>query len=262
MSTSSRDECLLRTPPRRTRAHADALSCSSSSANDDEHQQLLRSSTPHHHQLSREPTKDVAQIFDFFYQVVFSLVHIALTVVLAPVLGGKEHKRHNNQRRTRGDEYPMPSQSSSSSSLPQVDMMDDPESGISVGSRGSAASSSASSSYQPILKVQLHQQHQQRVSGHSSGEKKSVRFPVPQRSRPPLGRIGLNSSSPAISSSSSRSAASSSSSRSETKRRDSRNSTASSRSSTAPNNKRGSRRTTSPLGRLASPRMQSTYFLE
>lgn len=195
--------------------------------------------------LSPEPTTTedaaAAGIFDFFYQLIFSLVHIALTVVLSPVLG-KDQKKQRQRSKSKSC---AASESSSQQSLPSPNppMMDDPECGMSVGSGSSNSSGSSSNSrsyshHQPILR---------RSGGEpTSAEKKSVRFPAPERSRPPLGRFNVSSSSSVCSASSGSSSGSSSSK----SRRD--------RSARMP-----SSRGKSPLGRLGGRRMNhSSYFLE
>eukprot|EP00579_Thalassiosira_antarctica_P026908 CAMPEP_0202016452 /NCGR_PEP_ID=MMETSP0905-20130828/34455_1 /ASSEMBLY_ACC=CAM_ASM_000554 /TAXON_ID=420261 /ORGANISM="Thalassiosira antarctica, Strain CCMP982" /LENGTH=210 /DNA_ID=CAMNT_0048576833 /DNA_START=56 /DNA_END=684 /DNA_ORIENTATION=+ len=167
-------------PPRRSRSHPDASDGPDGSAG---HQQRSsRSNKPQGHKLTPE-TKD-ACLFDFLYRAVFSLVHMALSMVLSPVLS-KDRPRTNE---------------SSQSLSPN---MDDPE--LAMPENGSVANScGSSSSYPPILKTDF-----RRCSSSPETEKKSVRFPAPERARPPLGRIGLTSSSISFSSSSSRSLSSS-----------------------------------------------------
>ena len=279
-------------PPRGTRSMVEAPmgaaadhhhGCSSA----DYHESFSSMPQPQHHQLSQEqPTtistmseKESPQFFDFLYQVIFSLVHLALTAVLTPVMGRKKSKK---SRRTNSHhaaaEYqqqccpPSPPIKCMSSTMPppsHMDMMDDPESGMSVSSgsvsshssRDSSHSSHRSSSYpqqqhhQPILRRASQQQpHQSSLDDiYREGSRKTVRFPVPERSRPPLGRIGAHSSSSV--SSSSVSSTSSSSSSAESRRESTRRTTSRREGSSH-------RRTPSPLGRLASRRMHSTYFLE
>mmetsp|Transcript_15990 Transcript_15990/g.33799 ORF Transcript_15990/g.33799 Transcript_15990/m.33799 type:complete len:237 (+) Transcript_15990:117-827(+) len=200
------------------------------------HQQQQRSSISSVPQPLTPDSKDSC-FFDFFYQIIFWMVHLSLSTVLSPILGK--------------DRTP-PTKESSSQSSSSPPKMDDPELAMpennSVVANGCSESSS-SSSYPPILKTES------RRCSDALVEKKSVRFPPPERPRPPLGRIGLSSSS--VSSCSSSSSRSVSSSESDSSSRSGGRSERSVR-----NSSRG-RRTVSPLGRLSSSRIHhSSYFLE
>jgi hypothetical protein len=171
--------------------------------------QLRSSSAPQHHQLTPDARVGGARLFDIFYSVIFSLVHVTLTVVLSPVLGNKAQQRH--QRRSR-----PPTEPSVVSSLPPIMGESDPELAMSGVERPSGRTSS---SYLPILKTQG---TSRRCSGEYApaqpdNNHKSVHFPAPERARPPLGRIGLTSTS-VISSGSCSTASTSSSSKSNSKR--------------------------------------------
>lgn len=209
--------------------------------------QLRSCSAPQLHQLTPDARVGGARLFDLFYSIIFSLVHVTLTAVLSPVLGNKAQQRH--QRRSR------PSTESSMRSLPPIMGESDPELAMSGVER---LSGRGSASYQPILKTQG-------TSRRFSGDNvpalpdyhiKSVHFPAPERARPPLGRIGLTSSS-VISSASGSTASNSTSSKSDSRRgRPCRLTpqTSSSRSNS------GTRFASSPFN--SSRMAHSTYFLE
>jgi hypothetical protein len=167
------------------------------------------SSAPQHHQLTTYDSRvGGARLFDLFYSLIYSLVHVALTAVLSPVLGNKAQRRH--QRRSH------PPNESVEMSLPPNLEDSDPELAMSGVERLSCRGSAL---YQPILKAQG---ISRRCSGDSvpapiGNSHKSVHFPAPERVRPPLGRIGLTSSS-LTSSSTGLTASTSTSSRGESRR--------------------------------------------
>eukprot|EP00571_Detonula_confervacea_P008559 CAMPEP_0172315078 /NCGR_PEP_ID=MMETSP1058-20130122/24046_1 /TAXON_ID=83371 /ORGANISM="Detonula confervacea, Strain CCMP 353" /LENGTH=250 /DNA_ID=CAMNT_0013029075 /DNA_START=65 /DNA_END=817 /DNA_ORIENTATION=+ len=231
--------------PRRSRSHPDSMDC------DHMHEEHQRSSsTPQHHQLTpKQSVNSGAQhAFDFFYSLVFSLVHAALTIFLAPVLR-KDRRRTASSKVRRSPSWRSCYSAESDPELAIPERGDD-----STSSRSTTTSSSGGSYHQPILKTQS--------SRLSSENKKSVRFPAPERSRPPLGRIGVGSSSSSVSSSST----GSSSSRSSGGRRErssSRTGSSNGSMSRTTTPLRSDRRTSSPFGRMTSPRMShSAYFLE
>ena len=167
-------------------------------------------------QLSPEKLTE-PHIFDFFYSLIFSLVHSALTAVLSPVLSSttKTVAKRTSGRR-RGGEQPQSSRSlhhhQQQVEQPQR-IIEDPEIGTSIPqypppvvddsdcmsvashtSHSSSCSRYRRNSSKPILRTQ--------GSGGSSSsrrnsemDKKSVHFPIPERARPPLGRINARSSS-------------------------------------------------------------------
>jgi len=251
---------------RRSRPHPDNPDTMSS---DMDHQSSP--DRPQHEQLSSSPPQ-LSPAFDFFYSLIFSLVHAALTVVLAPVLG--KASKTSRRRQRRDTERPITDDDDPELAMSYTrDNVHDNSDGVSVASGGSG-----SGPYQPILR-----RESRRLSDLSSAEnRKNVRFPEPaQRARPPLGRIGSSVLSSSVGSSShsagSHSTGSSSSSSRERSSRSSRTASGhrtSSRPSTAssnntrPSNFSGSGRpqrvrASSPFGRMASPRMaHSTYFLE
>lgn len=230
----------------------------------EEQQPRSSSSSPQHHQLTPDPPEDGGPaIFDFFYSLLFSLVHSALTMVLAPVL----RKDRRSRRKAAGSstaeskEQRSPSWRSFIEKDPELAIPNDAQldEATSVGS-----SSSVGSYHQPILKTQACHRTRISTSTSTSDKKKSVRFPVPQRSRPPLGRIGVgSSSSPSVSS-----ASSNSSSRSGVRRVERSSSrtalTSGYSSSRRASPRRGNGyRTSSPLQKMAGPRMtHSACFLE
>jgi len=236
-------------PPRRSRSHADAFDRPEQSFEENQSRSRpQRQTAPQHHALS--PEMGDASTFDFFYQLIFSIVHAALSLVLSPVLGnGKGNKVR----------------SSSQSLQPK---MDDPELAmeeeVDYINPSYVRTNSNNGAYAPILRTDA-----RRSAGEI--EKKSVRFPEPQRQRPPLGRIGL-SSSRSLSSTSSAPLPRPSSSRRPHYRSDDRSVTSTEsepsyfrgeRSSRSNFPRHGGRRARSPLGRLASSRMHhSSYFLE
>lgn len=226
-----------RRPPRRSRTRSDPPGSPGESSDLDRQERSSRPSGPQHHELSPDVADDSC-FFDFFYQVIFSLVHLALSVVLTPVLGKSLARRREPWK-------PPPKAN-----------VDDPELAI------PESDSESVGSYQPILKTMS------RRCGDNLSEKKSVRFPPPER-RIPLGRIGLPSSS-SSSSSSSRSVSSRSSCFSpsvSSSDSESSSSRGERREGAVRNSKPlGSRRRLSPLplGRFPSPRMNHStyYFLE
>lgn len=208
--------------------------------------------------LGPEPSEEASQIFDFIYHLIYSLVHMGLTVILAPVLSGKREERSRRTTTTEGRER-------SWDRPPLSPVVEDPECGMSVGS-----DDRSDAPYRhPILKTQQSRRSSDFPASfeNGNGNKKSVRFPAPERSRPPLGRIGSLKSSAATVGSTSTASTSSSLSRSSSST-GSDSSGASSRRDRSwrashGDGRAGARRRSSPLGRLASPRMNhSTYFLE
>lgn len=167
-------------------------------------------------------------LFDFLYRLIFSLVRSALSVVLSPLLG--------KDLPTKGETL-----LSQSFHVTDIEL---------ARQESSNSAASSSNSYPPILKTES------RRYCDISPEKKSVRFPVSERPRPPLGRIGLSSSSTFVSNSS-RSVSSSeskSSSIHEPWRRE---------RSPCPAQVNSSRRKSPPLGRMSKARMhQSSYFVD
>jgi hypothetical protein len=171
--------------------------------------------------------------FEFFYNVIFTFVHSALTLLLAPVLKTTRVKK-------------MPRSSSTRSQRTQQSLRDvDPELAMMAPADNRLASSNSSS----ILKIERRRssgdrpQYQAASANTAAGASKSVRFPEPKRSRPPLGRISSSIGSVSVNSSTSSTSVSESSS-----------------SSSSSSNGRGriaSRYTLSPRPRTH----HSTYFL-
>lgn len=232
-------------PPRRARPHPDSMV--SEHVMHEEHQ---ASTPPQHHEFTPEQPAEgsASAAFDFFYSLVFSFVHAALTVLFSPVL------RKDRRRRPASTK----SKARRSSSW-RTFMENDPELAIpndATDTSSNTRGSSSGSYHQPILKTQS--------SRLSSDNKKSVRFPAPERSRPPLGRIGVGSSSSSVSSSSSNSSSSSRSGARRKERSSSRTGVTSYSGSSCTTPSRGNgRRTSSSFGTMTSPRMShSSYFLE
>ena len=172
-------------------------------------QRQHRSSAPQHQQLTSDTRVGGARLFDLFYSLIFSLVHVALTAVLSPVLGNKGQQRHR-----RCSQHPP---ESSARSLSPNMRERDPE--LAMSGVASHSDCGGASSYQPILKTQNLSRRGcgDNVPSLMNNNHESVRFPAPERARPPLGRIGLSSSS-VTSSSSGSNISTSSSQRSEGRR--------------------------------------------
>jgi hypothetical protein len=218
------------------------------SAFSDHPQRQQRSSAPQHHLLTSDTPVGGARLFDLFYSLIFSLVHVALTVVLAPVLGNKGQQRHQSRRS-------HPPTESSVRSLPPNMGESDPElamPGI------ESLSSGGNASYQPILKTQSLSRRccGDNIPAPTDNNQKSVRFPAPERPRPPLGRIGLSSSSLTSSSSGSTASTSSSLTSEGGRERPSRLTP----QTTSRRGNSGARMASSPF--KSSRMAHSTYFLE
>ncbi len=215
---------------------------------------------PQHNQLSPDmPPLGGAHIFALFYSLIFSVVHAALTMVFTPVLGNSSNGRQQTPAAVRRRE------SSPRSFLPprendgNIMVECDPELAMVDNKNGG----DGSTYHQPIPKCQS-LTSSSRSSRSSSGgsyilssvdENKVVRFPGQGRIRPPLGRIERLSSFTSVSSGGSRG-----------RRERSRPTSQQHQTTTSPRSFRSSSpvpRTSSPFGRMTSPRMShSTYFLE
>eukprot|EP00574_Skeletonema_japonicum_P012973 CAMPEP_0201713556 /NCGR_PEP_ID=MMETSP0593-20130828/351_1 /ASSEMBLY_ACC=CAM_ASM_000672 /TAXON_ID=267983 /ORGANISM="Skeletonema japonicum, Strain CCMP2506" /LENGTH=244 /DNA_ID=CAMNT_0048202719 /DNA_START=100 /DNA_END=834 /DNA_ORIENTATION=+ len=189
----------------------------------------VRSSIPpadwvNHHTTTHSEGSAAQSHFEFFYHVIFTFVHSALTLLLAPVLKTTRLRRSRRSHRSSRSQQQQ-QQWREIQSFREVDpelAMVPPES-----RRVAASSSSSNNSSSSILKS-----HRRRSSGEQAATAmtaaaatgaaaKSVRFPEPKRSRPPLGRIsssiGSSSSTTSVGGSAasvSESSSSSSSSRS------------------------------------------------
>ena len=184
--------------------------------------------------------------FDFFYHAIFTFVHSALTILLAPVL-------KNTTRRPRRSSSPSRTQRATAMPPQSLHREVDPELAMPPQMNYDRSSSNNNSS---ILKS--HQRRdsyqQQQQAAQSAAAAKSVRFPEPKRSRPPLGRI-----SSSIGSTTTTTTASSSTSASVSSSESSRSSSSLSSSSSSSD---GSRGRISPWRVSPSPRTHhSTYFL-
>lgn len=148
-------------------------------------------------------------IFEFFYQVIFSLVHTTLSFVLSPLMKHKPKagsSRSNMVHQAVSTSQPRSSRRSSSSAIPSTSHAPrrvnpivtierdtqqyandyDPEAAM-----GGVEDDTASMkpSYSPsALRRNNSNTDKKRSSGTS---RKAVHFPVEKR-RPPLGRIGVN----------------------------------------------------------------------
>jgi len=203
-------------------------------------------SSPQHHQLTPDTRVRGGKLFDLFYSLIFSLVHVALTAILAPVLGNKDQQR--NRRRTHLPPHNM-EESDPELAIPTDEIIN--------------MNSGSSSFHQPILKSTQglsRRNFADDVAVPMENNNKSVHFPAPERARPPLGRIGLTPSSLSSSCSSGGSTASSSSSKRASKRvRRPKVITPQTTIISSPV-KSGEHMASSPF---QSPRMvHSTYFLE
>ena len=163
--------------------------------------------------------------FEFFYQVIFTFVHSALTLLLAPVL---KQSQPSSTRSSRRSQQQHRTQRREIQSFREVD----PELAMPTTQHHTMTSDNTSttrmtpvSSSSSILKSQRRRlpsggEQPQYPAGAmtashqaaSAAAAKSVRFPEPKRSRPPLGRISssIGSSSTSVSESSSSSSSSSS----------------------------------------------------
>ena len=156
--------------------------------------------------------------FEFFYQVIFTFVHSALTLLLAPVLKNSQPRRrkrssqqqHSSSSRTRRRETQSFREVDPELAMPPHNMT------TSENIRSVSSSSSSSSILKSHRRRNSSEEHLQNPVAMTvqSAASKSVRFPEPKRSRPPLGRISssIGSSSGSVSESSSSSSVSSSSS--------------------------------------------------
>lgn len=138
-------------------------------------------SSPQHHQLTPDTRVRGGKLFDLFYSLIFSLVHVALTAILAPVLGNKDQQR--NRRRTHLPPHNM-EESDPELAIPTDEIIN--------------MNSGSSSFHQPILKSTQglsRRNFADDVAVPMENNNKSVHFPAPERARPPLGRIGLTPSS-------------------------------------------------------------------
>lgn len=262
-------------------------------------QQQYPPQAQHHHQLSPEmpPVVGGAQIFALFYSLIFSVVHAALTMVFTPVLGSssREGRRRRptspaaSERRVQSSPRslsPRPRQSDGNNIMRESD---DPE--LAMVEINSGIGGDGSAYHKPVPMTQSLTSASSRSSRSSSyvlssvDENKAVRFSGQGRARPPLGRIerlssSLSSTGSVGSTSSSSTSSSSSSSLSRTGGRSAERSTRPSptlhshhsiSTTTSPSSPSRSlystsgpvKRTSSPFGRMTSPRMaHSTYFLE
>eukprot|EP00577_Skeletonema_sp_RCC1716_P022460 CAMPEP_0113386814 /NCGR_PEP_ID=MMETSP0013_2-20120614/8208_1 /TAXON_ID=2843 ORGANISM="Skeletonema costatum, Strain 1716" /NCGR_SAMPLE_ID=MMETSP0013_2 /ASSEMBLY_ACC=CAM_ASM_000158 /LENGTH=235 /DNA_ID=CAMNT_0000269677 /DNA_START=101 /DNA_END=808 /DNA_ORIENTATION=+ /assembly_acc=CAM_ASM_000158 len=132
--------------------------------------------------------------FEFFYQVIFTFVHSALTLLLAPVL--KNTRPRSSSRRSSSSQQRSRTQRRDTTQSfhrefdPELAM---PPHMTPENTRVAASSSNSSS----ILKSQRRRRpsgeqppHQAAMTAQvAAATAKSVRFPEPKRSRPPLGRI-------------------------------------------------------------------------
>eukprot|EP00584_Thalassiosira_punctigera_P014331 CAMPEP_0172568278 /NCGR_PEP_ID=MMETSP1067-20121228/119258_1 /TAXON_ID=265564 ORGANISM="Thalassiosira punctigera, Strain Tpunct2005C2" /NCGR_SAMPLE_ID=MMETSP1067 /ASSEMBLY_ACC=CAM_ASM_000444 /LENGTH=236 /DNA_ID=CAMNT_0013359841 /DNA_START=35 /DNA_END=746 /DNA_ORIENTATION=+ len=143
-------------PPRPSRPQTDALEEVPDESSDNQ-QRSSRSGGPQHQKLT--PDSEDFCFFDIFYRVIFSIVHLALSTVLSPVLSKERMQPKNNESL-----QPL---------LPK--RMDDPELAMPDTDNQSVVSSS---SFQPILKTET------RRCNDLSAEKKSVRFPAPEDRAP------------------------------------------------------------------------------
>ena len=138
-------------------------------------------SSPQHHHLTPDTRVRGGKLFDLFYSLIFSLVHVALTAILAPVLGNKDQQR--NRRRTHLPPHNM-EESDPELAIPTDEIIN--------------MNSGSSSFHQPILKSTQglsRRNFADDVAVPMENNNKSVHFPAPERARPPLGRIGLTPSS-------------------------------------------------------------------
>eukprot|EP00581_Thalassiosira_minuscula_P019713 CAMPEP_0183728052 /NCGR_PEP_ID=MMETSP0737-20130205/27100_1 /TAXON_ID=385413 /ORGANISM="Thalassiosira miniscula, Strain CCMP1093" /LENGTH=260 /DNA_ID=CAMNT_0025959879 /DNA_START=53 /DNA_END=836 /DNA_ORIENTATION=- len=163
-------------PPRRSRSHADAFDRPEQSFEENQSRSRpQRQTAPQHHALS--PEMGDASTFDFFYQLIFSIVHAALSLVLSPVLGnGKGNKVR----------------SSSQSLQPK---MDDPELAmeeeVDYINPSYVRTNSNNGAYAPILRTDA-----RRSAGEI--EKKSVRFPEPSDSALPWAESAYRPLAPSV----------------------------------------------------------------
>ena len=210
-----------------------------------------REISPQHHQVTPDDTRvRGGKLFDLFYSLIFSLVHVALTAILAPVLGNKDQQR--NRRRTH-----LPPNESHVRSLQPHNMEEsDLESAMPTDEI-----INMKSYHQPILKSSQglsRRNFADDVAVPMENNNKSVHFPAPERARPPLGRIGLTSSS--LSSSTCGGSTASSSSLKRASKRERRSKVISPQTTTSSPIKSGVRMASS---QFQSPRMvHSSYFLE
>lgn len=180
--------------------------------------------------------------FDFFYHAIFTFVHSALTILLAPVL-------KNTTRRPKSRSS-SPSRTQRATAMPPQSLYREVDPELAMPPQMNYERSSSNNNNSSILKS--HQRRdsyqQQQQAAQSAAAAKSVRFPEPKRSRTPLGRI--SSSIGSTTSSTSASVSSSESSRS------------SSSLSSSSSSSDGTRGRISPWRVSPSPRTHhSTYFL-
>ena len=230
---------------------------------------------PQHHQLSPEiPPVGGAHIFALFYSLIFSVVHAALTMVFTPVLGNSSNGRQQTpaavRRRESSSRSLSPPRENDSNTMVESD---DPELAM-VDNNNGGDGGGGYHQHIPTYQSLTSSSRSSRSSGRSYilssvDENKVVRFPGQGRIRPPLGRIVRLSSLSSISSGGSSptsTSSSSSSSRSGGRRERSRPTSQQHQTTTSPRSFRSSGpvpRTSSPFGRMTSPRMShSTYFLE
>jgi hypothetical protein len=145
--------------------------------------------------------------FDFFYHAIFTFVHSALTILLAPVL------KKNTTRRPKRSSSPSRTQRAPAMT-PQSYREVDPELAMPPQmnyDRSSSNNNNSSSILKSHQRRDSYQQQQQQAAQSSAAAAKSVRFPEQKRSRPPLGRISSSIGSTATTASSSTSASVSSS---------------------------------------------------
>lgn len=155
--------------------------------------------------------------FEFFYHVIFTFVHSALTLLLAPVLKNRPRRSRRSQPSARSQHHQRRERQSFREVDPELAMVP-PQNTTGVAAVASYSNNNSNS----ILKSQRRRPsgEQAAMTAAAGGGCKSVRFPEPKRSRPPLGRIsssiGSSSSSASVGSSAasvSESSSSSSSSR-------------------------------------------------
>ena len=178
-----------------------------------------RSSLPPADWVNQVSTTDTGaqSRFEFFYHVIFTFVHSALTLLMTPVLKMKNTRPRRRRGRSSGQRSRANNpqqQQREPRSFGEVDPeLAMPSRSVVENIRTKAASSSSSSS---ILKSQRRRSGDQPQAGSAGGNTataaKSVRFPEPRRSRPPLGRISSSTISGPSSSASVGEASSSSSS--------------------------------------------------
>mmetsp|Transcript_12251 Transcript_12251/g.18266 ORF Transcript_12251/g.18266 Transcript_12251/m.18266 type:complete len:234 (-) Transcript_12251:101-802(-) len=154
----------------------------------------VRSSVPPADWVNHTTSEGTAQShFEFFYQVIFTFVHSALTLLLAPVLKttrprSSSRRSSSSQQRSRTQRRDTP-QSFHREVDPELAM---PPHMTPENTRVTSSASNSSS----ILKSQRRRRpsgeqppHQAAMTAQAAAQAKSVRFPEPKRSRPPLGRI-------------------------------------------------------------------------